>query len=70
MIDKIIKSGYKQLRLIHYFTCGKDEVKCWTVRDGYKAPQAAGIIHTDFERGFISAEIMKYDDFVELGGEA
>jgi obg-like ATPase 1 len=69
MINKIIGCGYKTLRLIHYFTAGKDEVKCWTIRDGYKAPQAAGVIHTDFERGFICAEIMKYEDWAELGGE-
>jgi len=57
MIDRIIKSGYKNLQLIHYFTAGEDEVKCWTIRDGTKAPGAAGVIHTDFERGFICAEI-------------
>ena len=56
--------------MIHYFTCGADEVKCWTVRKGSKAPRAAGIIHTDFERGFISAEVMKYDDLNKLGSEA
>jgi len=57
------------LDLIHYFTAGEDEVKCWTVKKGTKAPQAAGVIHTDFERGFISADIMKYEDFDQLGGE-
>jgi obg-like ATPase 1 len=67
MIDKIIKIGYKRLQLIHFFTSGEDEVKCWTVRDGSKAPQAAGVIHTDFEKGFICAEIMKYDDWVSEG---
>jgi len=67
MIDKIIKIGYKRLQLIHFFTSGEDEVKCWTVRDGSKAPQAAGVIHTDFEKGFICAEIMKYDDWAEQG---
>lgn len=69
MVNKIIGCGYKTLRLNHYFTAGKDEVKCWTIREGWLAPQAAGIIHTDFERGFICAEIMKYDDWSELGGE-
>jgi obg-like ATPase 1 len=69
MINKIIGCGYKTLRLIHYFTAGKDEVKCWTIREGWKAPQAAGVIHGDFERGFICAEIMKYDDWAEQGGE-
>ena len=65
MVDRIIKAGYKNLQLIHFFTAGSDEVKCWTVRDGSKAPQAAGVIHTDFERGFICAEVMKYDDLIE-----
>jgi obg-like ATPase 1 len=69
-ISKIIKVGYHTLKLIHYFTCGEDEVKCWTIREGYKAPQAAGVIHTDFERGFICAEVMKYEDLERLGSEA
>lgn len=69
MIDRIVKAGYKNLQLIHYFTAGADEVKCWTIRDGYKAPQAAGVIHTDFERGFICAETMKFDDLAEHGDE-
>jgi len=69
MIDKIIKTGYEELHLIHFFTAGEDEVKCWTVRKGSKAPKAAGVIHTDFERGFICAEVMKYTDFIELGSE-
>ena len=68
-IGKMIKIGYTTLRLIHYFTAGEDEVKCWTIREGTKAPQAAGVIHTDFERGFICAEIMKYDDLDRLGSE-
>ena len=67
MISKITNVGYRALRLIHFFTAGKDEVKCWTIRDGWKAPQCAGTIHTDFERGFICAEIMKYSDLAELG---
>ena len=65
MIDKIIKEGYASLELIHYFTCGEDEVKCWTIRKDCKAPQAAGVIHTDFEKGFISCDVTKYDDFLE-----
>ena len=69
-LGKIILAGYQALDLIHYFTCGADEVKCWTVRKGSKAPKAAGVIHTDFERGFISAEVMKYDDLNRLGSEA
>ena len=69
-LGKIINAGYHSLELIHYFTAGEDEVKCWTIRKGLKAPGAAGVIHTDFERGFISAETMKYEDFLALGGEA
>jgi len=69
-IPKIIKTGYHSLELIHFFTCGSDEVKAWTIRKGTKAPQAAGVIHTDFERGFICAETMKYEDFKELGSES
>jgi len=69
-IPKIIKTGYQALDLIHFFTCGSDEVKCWTIRRYTKAPQAAGVIHTDFEKGFVCAEVMKYEDFKELGAEA
>lgn len=69
-IPKLIVSGYYALDLIHFFTGGPDEVKCWTIRKGNKAPQAAGVIHTDFERGFISAEVMKFEDFQKLGNEA
>ena len=63
-MSKIINSGYSSLDLVHYFTAGTDEVKCWTFRKGLKAPQCAGIIHTDFERGFISADVMKYEDLI------
>lgn len=69
MLSKIIKTGYKALDLIYYFTAGEDEVRCWTIRDGTKAPQAAGVIHTDFEKGFICADVMRYEDFVEAGSE-
>jgi len=69
-IPKIIKTGYHALQLIHFFTCGSDEVKCWTIRKGTKAPQAAGTIHTDFERGFVCAEVMKFEEFKELGSES
>lgn len=55
MIPKIIKAGYNALDLIYFFTAGTDEVRCWTIRKLTKAPQAAGVIHTDFERGFICA---------------
>ena len=68
-LGKIITAGYHSLDLIHYFTGGDDEVKCWTIRRGLKAPGAAGVIHTDFERGFISADVTKYDDLVQLGSE-
>ncbi len=58
------------LRLQTYFTAGEKEVRAWTVEIGMKAPQAAGVIHTDFEKGFIRAEVIGYNDFVELGSEA
>lgn len=67
MIHKIVNTGYRTLRLIHYFTCGEDEVKCWTIREGTLAPQAAGVIHGDFEKGFICAEVHAYKDLDELG---
>jgi obg-like ATPase 1 len=69
-LDKIIVQGYKALQLIYFFTAGHDEVKAWTILKGTKAPQAAGRIHTDFEKGFIMAEVMHYDDFKEEGSEA
>lgn len=69
MIHRIVNVGYRTLQLIHYFTAGEDEVKCWTIRAGTKAPQAAGVIHTDFERGFICAEIMAFEDLERLGSE-
>lgn len=68
-LDKIIVQGYKALQLQYFFTAGADEVKAWTIQKGTKAPQAAGRIHTDFEKGFIMAEVMKYDDFKEEGTE-
>ncbi|HMS65578.1 MAG TPA: redox-regulated ATPase YchF [Ignavibacteria bacterium] len=69
-LDKLITKGYELLNLITYFTVGEKEIHSWTIPNGYKAPQAAGEIHTDFEKGFIRAEIMKYKDFVELKSEA
>eukprot|EP00744_Colponema_vietnamica_P001653 GILI01002718.1.p1 GENE.GILI01002718.1~~GILI01002718.1.p1 ORF type:complete len:392 (+),score=142.28 GILI01002718.1:48-1223(+) len=69
MMTKIVTTGYHELHLIHFFTAGPDEVRCWTIRDLTKAPQAAGVIHTDFEKGFICAEVFKYTDLVELGSE-
>jgi len=68
-MTKMILEGYHTLGLCHFYTCGADEVKCWTIRQGWKAPQAAGTIHTDFERGFIKAEVYKFNDFLELGSE-
>lgn len=70
MLDKIAKTGYSEINLIHFFTCGHDEVKCWTIRKGTKAPQAAGVIHTDFEKGFICVEVYKYADLVQYGSES
>ncbi|XP_030379505.1 obg-like ATPase 1 [Scaptodrosophila lebanonensis] len=69
-LDKIIITGYKALQLEYFFTAGPDEVKAWTVQKGTKAPQAAGRIHTDFEKGFIMAEVMHFDDFKAEGSEA
>lgn len=69
-VNKVIRSAYKLLNLITYFTAGVKEVRAWTVRNGAKAPEAAGVIHSDFEKGFIRAEVIKYDDFVSLGSEA
>lgn len=69
-LPKIITTGFSAIELIYFFTAGPDEVKCWSIRKGYKAPQAAGTIHTDFEKGFICADVMKYEDLKELGSEA
>ncbi|MDR3073208.1 MAG: redox-regulated ATPase YchF [Deltaproteobacteria bacterium] len=69
-LASVIRSGYAALGLISYFTAGEKEVKAWTIHRGDKAPQAAGVIHTDFERGFIRAEVIAYDDYVALGSEA
>ncbi|MCD7970199.1 MAG: redox-regulated ATPase YchF [Alistipes sp.] len=68
-VSRLIKAAYKLLDLETYFTTGPDETRAWTYPKGTKAPQAAGIIHTDFERGFIRAEVIKYDDYVTLGSE-
>ncbi len=69
-LDRIIRAAYDLLGLQTYFTAGPKEVRAWTVRRGATAPQAAGVIHTDFEKGFIRAETVSYDDFVRYGGEA
>lgn len=68
-LAKIIRAGYKLLGLQTYFTCGPKEVRAWTFLKGSKAPQCAGIIHSDFERGFIRAETISFDDFIKFGGE-
>lgn len=69
-VAKLIKSAYKLLNLITYFTAGVQEVRAWTITNGFKAPQAAGVIHTDFEKGFIRAEVISYGDYVQYGSEA
>ena len=68
--DRLIRAAYNLLDLQTYFTAGPDECRAWTFVRGTKAPKAAGIIHTDFEKGFIRAEVIKYDDFVTLGSES
>jgi len=70
MLPKIITTGYSTLDLVHFFTCGADEVRAWTVKRGSLAPAAAGVIHTDFEKGFIHAETMAFDDFKKYGTES
>jgi GTP-binding protein YchF len=69
-LDRLIRAGYALLHLVTFFTAGPKESRAWTVTAGARAPQAAGVIHTDFERGFIRAETIGYDDYVTLGGEA
>ncbi|CAO3592563.1 unnamed protein product [Absidia cylindrospora] len=69
VLPKIIVAGYSALQLVYYFTGGPDEVRAWTLRKNTKAPQAAGVIHSDFERGFIMCEVMKYEDLHELGSD-
>ncbi len=68
-LDRLIRAGYDLLGLITYFTAGPKEVRAWTITKGTRAPQAAAVIHTDFERGFIRAQTIAYDDFIRLGGE-
>lgn len=69
-VNRLVKSAFSLLNLETFFTVGPIEVKAWTYRKGWKAPQCAGVIHTDFEKGFIRAEVIKYDDYIELGSEA
>jgi GTP-binding protein YchF len=68
-LDRVIRAGYKLLGLQTYFTAGPKEARAWTVRNGVSAPQAAGVIHTDFEKGFIKAEVIGYEDYVQYDGE-
>ncbi|OPB35227.1 redox-regulated ATPase YchF [Bartonella taylorii] len=68
-LNRLIRAGYHLLNLITYFTCGPKETRAWTITRGTKAPQAAGVIHSDFERGFIRAQTISYDDYISLGGE-
>ena len=68
--NRLIKAAYKMLELETFITAGEMEVKAWTYRKGWKAPQCAGVIHTDFEKGFIRAEVIKYDDYIKYGSEA
>jgi GTP-binding protein YchF len=69
-LDRLIRAGYELLGLQTYFTCGPKEVRAWTVQVGATAPQAAGVIHTDFEHGFIRAEVIAYADFIACKGES
>lgn len=69
-LNRLIRSAYKLLNLQTYFTAGVQEVRAWTIEEGWKAPQAASVIHTDFEKGFIKAEVIGYDDYITLGSEA
>jgi GTP-binding protein YchF len=68
-LDRLIRAGYELLGLITFFTTGKDETRAWTVRRGAKAPEAAGVIHTDFIKGFVRAEVINWQDFVQAGSE-
>ena len=69
-VSRLIKSAYNLLNLQTYLTAGVQEVRAWTFEKGWKAPQCAGVIHTDFEKGFIRAEVIKYDDYIKYGSEA
>ena len=69
-LNRLIRSTYKLLDLLTYFTAGVQEVRAWTIHEGWKAPQAASVIHTDFEKGFIKAEVIGYEDYIQYGSEA
>lgn len=69
-VERLIQSAYNLLNLRTYFTAGEMEVKAWTINKGDKAPKAAGVIHSDFEKGFIRAEVISYEDYIHYGSEA
>src|SRR5262249_60155718 len=69
-LDRLVRAGYALLHLVTYFTIGPKEARAWTITQGTRAPQAAGVIHTDFERGFIRSETIAYDDYIACAGEA
>ena len=69
-LDRLIRAGYSLLGLITFFTAGPKESRAWTVEKGARAPRAASVIHSDFEKGFIRAEVIKYDDYIAFNGEA
>jgi hypothetical protein len=69
-LDVIVKQSYDTLGLASFLTAGPMEVRAWTIHRGWKAPKAASVIHTDFERGFIRAQVIKFEDYIRLGGEA
>ena len=69
-LDKLVKASYKLLNLSTFFTCGSDECRAWTFKNGMAAPECAGIIHTDFQKGFIKAEVYDFESLKELGAEA
>jgi len=69
-LHRLIQSAYQLLNLETYFTAGEQEVRAWTIKKGWKAPQAASVIHTDFEKGFIKAEVIAYEDYIKFGSEA
>ena len=68
-IEQVIREGYSVLGLVSYFTAGEKEVRAWTIEKGWKAPKSASVIHTDFEKGFIRAEVISFDDYVACKGE-
>jgi len=69
-LNKLIRYAYSLLNLLTYFTAGVQEVRAWTIHKGWRTPQAAGVIHTDFEKGFIKAEVIAYDDYIKYKSEA